>query len=275
MIEKLKIRVVVDNSTSGNLLGEHGLSFYIEINDKQMIFDVGQGLAFSHNIKKMNIDLNQIDALILSHGHNDHTGNVDTVLNITKPNLKIYMSSIAFEPKFVGSKNIGMIDECINALKMKNENIIYTDNYTEICKDVFITGEIPKRNNIETGKTIPGSSKGEQLLDDQSMFFNTSKGIVVLLGCCHAGLANTLNYIAELAKVDKIYAVIGGMHLKKASQEKLDLAIETFEKYDVQLLAPCHCTGQKETAFMYSKLQKTFRECFAGKEFIFGNVENV
>ncbi len=272
MIENLKIRVVVDNSTSGNLLGEHGLSFYVEVDDKKMMFDVAQGLAFSHNIEKMNIDLNKINSLVLSHGHSDHTGNLDFFLNKAKSDLKIYMSSIAFEPKFVGSennkKNIGMTKENINALKIRNKNIIYTDNYTVICNDVFVTGEVPKVNNIETGKTIPGSSKGEQLLDDQSMFFNTTKGIVVLLGCCHAGLSNTLNYVAELAKVDEIYTVIGGMHLKKASQAKLDLAVDVLKKYNVQLLAPCHCTGQKETAFMYSKLPNAFSECFAGKEFV-------
>ncbi len=105
------------------------------------------------------------------------------------------------------------------------------------------------------------------MIDDQSMFLNTEKGIVVILGCCHSGLENTLNYISTLAKVDKIYAVIGGMHLKNSSQKKLKSVENSLKKYDLQLLAPCHCTGQKETAFIYSKLPNAFSECFAGKEF--------
>ena len=101
------------------------------------------------------------------------------------------------------------------------------------------------------------------------MLFKTEKGIVVLLGCCHAGLANTLDYIAQLAATDTIYAVIGGTHLMKASSAQLNFAAETLRKYNVRVFAPCHCSGQKSSSYLYSKNPDIFEECYSGSSFMF------
>ena len=275
MIKELKITVVVDNSTSGKLLGEHGLSFYIEADDKKLLLDTGKGEAFEENIKQLNIDLKSLNYLVLSHGHYDHTNGIGFVLERASDKLKTYLHSKALDSKYSvweeGSRNIGMSKYNLAELKKLNERLILTDDCTKISEDIFVTGTVPKIHNSEDVKTHfftdEAGTEVDELVDDQSMFFNTEKGLVVLLGCCHSGLENTLNYIAELAKIDKIYGVIGGMHLKNSSQKKLESAVNTLIKYNVQLLAPCHCTGQKETAFMYSKLPNAFSECFAGKGF--------
>ncbi len=276
MIKKLKITVVVDNSTSKNLLSEHGLSFYIEADDKKILFDTGKGKAFEENFETLKIDANKLDYLVLSHGHYDHTNGIGFVLKNASDKLKLFLHKKAFESKYSvwedGVRNIGMSKGNILEINKLKNRLIFTNNYTKIDNYIFVTGEIPKEYNIDESTnyfyTDEAGENIDYLIDDQSMFFNTEKGIVVLLGCCHSGLENTLNYIAELAKVNKIYAVIGGMHLKGSKQEDLNLVVDSFIKYDVKLLAPCHCTGQKETAFIYSKFPKVFSECFAGKGFL-------
>ncbi len=275
MIKKLNITVVVDNSTSRKLLGEHGLSFYIEADDKRLLLDTGKGKAFEENVKQLNIDFKTFDYLVLSHGHYDHTNGIGFVLKNASDKLKTFIHSKGLESKYSiwekGVRNIGISKYNLAELKKLNERLIFTDDCTKISEDIFVTGTVPKIHKGETRKKHffldEAKVNEDELVDDQSMFLNTEKGIVVILGCCHSGLENTLDYIAKLAKVDKIYAVIGGMHLKNSSQKNLESAVNSLKKYDVQLLAPCHCTGQKEAAFMYSKLPNAFSECFAGKGF--------
>lgn len=275
MIKNLTITVVVDNSTSGKLLGEHGLSFYIETDKHKILFDAGRGKAFESNVKSLSIDLKKIDYLILSHGHYDHTNGIGFVLENSSDKLKTLIHSNGLNSKYSvvmnKARNIGMSKYNIFALKQMAEKLIFTDTFTKIAEDIFITGQIPKTHSSESSKTNffidEAGVNSDNLQDDQAMFFHTPKGVVVLLGCCHSGIANTLDYIAKLAKTTKIYAVIGGMHLKNAPLERMNLAIDTFKKYNVQLLAPCHCTGQKECAFIYSQLPNYFSECFAGKHF--------
>lgn len=275
MIKDFKITVVVDNSTLGKLLGEHGLSFYIEADDKRILIDSGKGEAFEKNIKMLNIDLAQLDYFLLSHGHYDHTNGIAFVLEHSSDKLKTFIDSEGLKPKFSvtedSARNIGMSKYNIAELKKLDDKLIFTDDFTEISKDIYVTGRVPRIYDAEKSQThffIDESGREEDVLnDDQSFFFNTSKGVVVILGCCHSGLGNTLDYIAKLASVDEFYCVIGGMHLRNASQAKLVLAVESLIKYNVQLVAPCHCTGQKESAFIYSKLPDAFSECFAGKVF--------
>ncbi len=105
--------------------------------------------------------------------------------------------------------------------------------------------------------------------DDQALYINTEKGIVVVLGCCHAGFANTLDYIAKLTETDTIYGVIGGTHLRNANVAQLNFTASILEKYNVQLFAPCHCSGVLSSAFLYAKQSEIFKECQTGASFIF------
>ncbi len=274
MIKRLKITVVVDNTASGELLAEHGLAYYIECDGKRIFFDSGQGNVIEHNCNKLNIDPLRANAFVLSHGHYDHTGGIKYLAEHFSDNVKVYIHPAAFDKRYAKDEEkyryIGISKENKKWIRSKDDqHLFFTEAPTEIFENVWVTGEIPRIHRIEKieyrfclNKDI---NQHDDLPDDQSMFFYTEKGIVVLLGCCHSGIGNTLDYISELTGKKKIYAVIGGMHLKNVSRKRLDFTTDVLVKYKVKKFAPCHCTGQKSTAYLFCGNRKNFEECYAGK----------
>ena len=274
----LKITVVVDNTASGNLIAEHGLAYYIEFDGKRIFFDAGQGNVIEHNCEKLNIDPLRANAFVISHGHYDHTGGIKYLSEHFSDNVKVYIHPAAFGKKYANDagnfKYIGISPENKKWIKNKNAHRLFISKQpTEVFKNVWTTGEIPRVNKIEKvskrfclNKDI---TKHDSLPDDQSMFFYTKNGIVVLLGCCHSGIGNTLEHISKLTGKKKIFAVIGGMHLRNSTKKRLDFTAEILNKFKVKLFAPCHCTGQESAAFLYCKNSKIFLQCYAGKSFNF------
>jgi Metal-dependent hydrolases of the beta-lactamase superfamily II len=108
------------------------------------------------------------------------------------------------------------------------------------------------------------------LLDDQALFIDAPEGLVVVLGCAHAGVINTLNYIAKITGKDKFYAIIGGMHLLNASRDRLQATAETLTKYDLQIIGANHCTGIAAIAFLWHELAGKCRSCSVGTRLSFG-----
>ena len=105
------------------------------------------------------------------------------------------------------------------------------------------------------------------LLDDQAMYLETAAGIIVVLGCAHAGVVNTLEYVAELTGRDQIHAVLGGMHLVRASARRLEATVAAFRRYHVQRIGTAHCTGIRATGYLWSQLPKECFECSVGTVF--------
>ena len=250
MIQNIRITTLVENCASGaGLLAEHGLSFWIEYGDKRILFDTGQSNILTKNAKVLGIDLAETDAIVLSHGHYDHTGGLAAVLEIAEK-AKIYLHPAAIEAKFSqktsGAKSIGISDPTLKAIK--NREVIWTETPTQIFPGVTVTGQVPRINDFEdVGGAFfvdENCQKPDELLDDQTLFVESTKGLIVVLGCAHSGVVNTLDYISKLTGYNKIYAVIGGMHLLNASQIRIANTIEALEKYEIQKIVPLHCTGQ-------------------------------
>ena len=250
MIQNIRITTLVENTASGaDLLAEHGLSFWIEYGDKRILFDTGQSNILIKNAKVLGIDLAKIDAIVISHGHYDHTGGLSDVLEIAAK-AKIYLHPGATEPKFSknisGVKSIGMPDSAKEAIQ--GQHMIWTATPATIFPGISVTGQVPRMNDYEdVGGTFfvdENCQKPDELLDDQTLFVESTKGLVVVLGCAHSGVVNTLDYISKLTGYNKIYAVIGGMHLLNASQIRIANTIEAFKKYEIQKIVPLHCTGQ-------------------------------
>jgi 7,8-dihydropterin-6-yl-methyl-4-(beta-D-ribofuranosyl)aminobenzene 5'-phosphate synthase len=251
MIQNIRITTLVENTASGaDLLAEHGLSFWIEYGDNRILFDTGQSNILIKNAKVLGIDLAKIDAIVISHGHYDHTGGLSDVLEIAAK-AKIYLHPGATEPKFSknvsGAKSIGMPDSAKEAIQ--GQHMIWTATPATIFPGISVTGQVPRMNDYEdVGGAFfvdENCQKPDVLLDDQTLFVESTKGLVVVLGCAHSGVVNTLDYISKLTGYNKIYAVIGGMHLLNASQIRIANTIEAFKKYDIQKVVPLHCTGRK------------------------------
>jgi len=250
MIQNIRITTLVENTASGaGLLAEHGLSFWIEYGDKRILFDTGQSDILIKNAKVLGIDLAETDAIVLSHGHYDHTGGLASVLNIAEK-AKIYLHPAATEPKFSkkfsGAKLIGMSDSAKKAIQ--GRDVIWTATPAQLFPGIKVTGQVPHINNFEDvggAFFLDGNcQKSDKLLDDQSLFIESAKGLIVVFGCAHSGVVNTLDHIRKSTGQNKIYVVIGGMHLANASQIRIANTIEAFKKYEIQKIVPLHCTGQ-------------------------------
>ena len=247
------ITFLVNNTASDGLECEHGLSLWIEFNGKYILFDTGQTDIVKKNAGQLGVNLANTDAVILSHGHYDHTGGIPSVFGVA-PKATLYLHPEAMGPKFSRKSSktrmIGMsksAKEVVQTL-VDNEKVVWTEQPTEAFHGLFITGPIPRETIFEdTGGDFyldESCIKPDELTDDQTVYFRTEKGLAVLLGCAHSGVINTLDHIIKLTGENRIFSVIGGMHLKNASVARIEKTIIALRKYNIQKFIPLHCTGQ-------------------------------
>jgi len=278
MLSSVRITVVVDDTARGEgMVAEHGLSLWVEADGHRLLFDTGQGLAITRNVPQLGIPLEQAEAIVLSHGHYDHTDGLGYVLEHAR-RATVYMHPAAIEPKWFCIDDqpprwIGISDQSREALDTCKLPIKATVKPTEIFPGIWATGEIPRRTS-EVGRLTSvfhdeSATRPDLLLDDQAMFLNTKAGLIVLLGCTHAGLTNTLDYIAELTGQSKIHGVIGGTHLIGADNSTLAVAADTLARYQVKLLAPMHCTGDMAWAYLYHRFPNQCKIVGAGMRYTY------
>ncbi len=264
MNRPVRITVLVNNTAATpSLLAEHGLSLWIEAGDKHILWDTGRSAVLFDNAEALGIDLTRTDAVAVSHGHHDHTGSLANTLALA-PHATLYLHLKAMHAKY-SFKNgqcrpIGMSRQSQLAVFDKDISggIVFVDQKTEIYDGMILTGPVPRTTPYEnTGGqfyTDSACTIADELPDDQSLFFECEKGIVVVLGCAHCGVVNTLNAISRWTGTQKFHAVIGGMHLVHADTERLNETIRAFKRYDIQSIAPLHCTGSQPM----QRLKETF-----------------
>lgn len=272
----IRITVLIDNLALHEYLSsEHGLSVWVEYQDKCILFDTGQSDLLLSNAKLLGVDLTRTDAIVISHGHYDHTGGLEAVLKVA-PHAFLYAHPDAlmrrFSRKQHNVREIGMsvaVKEIVKSAAGPDK-IIWTEKPTEVFPGFFATGPIPRRFDFEEdgGSFFTDQSCHSQdaFPDDQAVFIESPRGLIIILGCAHAGVANTLYYVARLRRRKTIYAVLGGMHLAAADDIRIRQTIDFFRQYDVQRIGLAHCTGENAAkAFMEAFPQRAFI-CSSGME---------
>ncbi len=275
-IQKLKtingstsVTVLVENTIAfaSDLRGEHGIAFWIETGGNRLLFDTGQSPLFAENSEKMKIDLSQTDTIAISHGHFDHTGGLETALH-TAPNANVDIHPTALLPKYSKTNGslryIGIPKNTLQALRQDETRLRVSKETHPLSDGIYITGEIPRETSYEdTGGAFFLDQEGrdpDPLIDDRAIFFDTSAGIVILSGCAHSGIVNTLQRISALTGNRPIHCVMGGFHLVNANEKRLHKTIEAFRRHNVQRIGLGHCTGINAIA--------AFWQAFPGRCFL-------
>ncbi len=280
MSENIRITVLVENSVHARgLKAEHGLSFLIEIGGRRVLFDTGQTELLLDNARALGCSLQDLDAVVMSHGHYDHTGGLAAVCR-QSPAARLFLGPAALAPKFgvnpdASARYIGMPEEAKKALADAGTKLVLTPACQEVVAGLFVTGEIPRQTDYEDvgGKFFLDDrcQQPDPLVDDQALFFEVPEGVVVLFGCAHAGVVNTLLHIERLTKGKHFHAVIGGMHLLNASPARLNATIAALRRWDVSRLVPMHCTGVAAVARLWAEFPNRCAAGNVGTRMVFAN----
>ena len=253
MTPPIKITLVVDNEAPPELVAEHGFAAWIDTGNECFLFDTGQGAALIPNAAALGIDLSRARALVLSHGHYDHSGAVRAFLDINPDAPVIYghdatIGRFSCRADEQPPRQIGMAEEVRQALcQLPAERRIVLDVPRYLRPGIGITGPVPRNSTFEdTGGPFyldPDKAQADPITDDLSLWFETSDGLVILTGCCHSGLVNTVRQAQRISGVTRIRGIIGGLHLLNAGPERLDATIAFLHECAPDFLLPCHCTG--------------------------------
>jgi 7,8-dihydropterin-6-yl-methyl-4-(beta-D-ribofuranosyl)aminobenzene 5'-phosphate synthase len=263
----IRLTVLCDNAVGPQLglLGEHGFACFVETPAGNYLFDTGQGLALLNNCRILGKELATVRAVVLSHGHFDHTGALPDALHQTGP-VDVFAHPDLFSARFPSSsthrKFIGLPfrREHLEALGARFRLL---REWTEVGPGVSVTGEIP-RPSASSGDAglITVSAAGEEvpdtLADDLSLVIDTPRGLVLLLGCAHAGLVNIVQQVREKTGREKIFAVLGGTHLGFSGDEEFEAAVRILEEVGAQKVGASHCTGAAAAARLHARLQDRF-----------------
>ncbi len=238
----------------GSLLAEWGLSILVETDEVNVLLDTGKSISATYNADTLGIDLKTIDRIVLSHSHDDHTGGLREMLRrIRKNKIEIIAHPQIWTNRY--NRRDGKITfKGMPFPRQELENFGAVFNMTtkpvKITDNITTSGEIPMVTDFErmdSGKTEwfikeETGTKPDELLDDQAIFIKTGKGLVVIAGCAHRGIINTLRHAQQVTGVKSIHTVIGGAHLVGASEERIGRTIAALKRLNIQKLGLCHCT---------------------------------
>lgn len=242
----MKITILVENNTriDNYLLAEPALSFLIEYKDKVILFDTGYSNIFLRNANTLNINLENITDVVLSHGHNDHTGGL-RFFSSNNTNIKLIAHPNIFDEKFeINGTPYGCP---IAKEKLETQFQLYlTKKPYYFTKNLLFLGEIENNKSDD--------------IDDSALVYIMKNKLFIITGCSHSGIINIINYAKKVTGIDKIYGILGGLHLINKPQTKIEAISCFFKQEKIKYLAPCHCCDLK-SKFILAKNNKIEEIC--------------
>jgi 7,8-dihydropterin-6-yl-methyl-4-(beta-D-ribofuranosyl)aminobenzene 5'-phosphate synthase len=267
-------------------LAEHGFSMIIRVprgkKSVSILFDTGvSGDGVVENAKRMGLDLSEVDYVVLSHGHYDHFGGLVSALKtINKPDLPLIVHDDMFKKRGTANSDgkIRPYPEFPTREQLSSAQIINTKQPYLIGDGmILVTGEIPRETSFEKGflqhrTLIDGIWQQDPLiLDDRAIVFNVKgKGLVVVSGCAHAGIINTIRYAQRVTGVPLVYSVMGGFHLAgKENECRIQQTVKELKQISPKLIIPSHCTGWRGMLAIANALPDAFVSNSVGNRYIF------
>ncbi len=248
-----------------DFLAEYGLSILVEVEGLKILFDTGFSISAARNAHILGIDLSSVDKIVLSHGHNDHTGGLREILGETGK-VEVIAHPDIWDTKYAcveGKERFAGIPFRQEELESLGASFNLTREPVWITDNLVTTGEVPMTTDYE--KVAPslfvregGAMHPDPLADDLALIIKTEQGLVVILGCAHRGIINTLRHAQNLTGENRINAVIGGTHLTDASEAGLEKTIADLRKMEIKRLGACHCTGFHALARLSQEFSDTF-----------------
>lgn len=294
-IQALKITTLAENLVQTAGLGQWGLSFLLELvdargEDRKVVFDTSsEKKAFLHNVKHLKVDLRDVDCVVISHGHGDHTAATVEVVEAAG-GVKVYGHPHIFLPRSYvnreGKRRPGGLPkgEGLEEIEAAGGEVVLSTDPVEVVPGLWTTGQIKRVTPFEcispptTGGerriiVVEGEETDDLILDDQALWTNVRDvGPFVITGCAHAGPVNTLLQVQGLGGFEGIHAFVGGTHLVGRKEEYIEQTIAELKKFRLGLVSPCHCTGFKATTRIWQAFPQEFvlnfclRAIEAGKE---------
>jgi 7,8-dihydropterin-6-yl-methyl-4-(beta-D-ribofuranosyl)aminobenzene 5'-phosphate synthase len=258
-MKKVKLTVLVEDSVNASkkalgLEAKHGLSILVERTKPRftILMDTGQSPSILlRNMEILGISLEKIDAIFLSHGHYDHTGSLLEILKKINRDIPIIVHPDAFNPKFKIAPKLRYVGSPFKLCELESSSgLLLARNPITIVEGIVTSGEIERITPYEKPKgfwTVENEKFIEDVMrDDQALVLNLEdKGLVVVSGCAHAGIINTIKHAQKLTGTKKIHAVVGGFHLKDSKDEIIKATIDDLSEINPDFIYPCHCTGIK------------------------------
>ncbi|MGD8250985.1 MAG: MBL fold metallo-hydrolase [Desulfobacterales bacterium] len=265
----IRLTILCENSVTVpfGVVGEHGFACYLETGDGNYLFDTGQGFGIVQNARVLGKDLAAVRTILLSHGHYDHTGGLPAVLAIRGP------VDVVGHPEMFASRvwSDGKVERDIgipfrrNDLKSLGARFRLVTGWTEVGPGVHLTGEVPRETPFENGDTRMirigddgGRTQPDPLGDDLSLVVETPKGLVLVLGCAHAGMVNIVRHVQRRFPSENIYGIIGGTHLGFSSDRQFDATLDVIEALGIEKIGVSHCTGLANAAILHHRLKERF-----------------
>ncbi len=273
----MRITVVVDNtvpiSAKSPFFAEHGYSLLIEHNSKKILFDAGQSQAVVHNLSLLGTSPTELDALVLSHGHYDHAGGLLHVLQHGRKRLPLYAHSDIFIPHFSVA---GGIRHFIGMPYQKEQLSSLGADWQlgkspkEIFPELWFSGQIPRLTDYEPGdeKLVTSCGDGcdcqDGIDDDIALYYVHEGELVIIGGCTHSGLVNTVRHGLEVTGAKGLRGWIGGTHLGPVSKEQQSKTLDFLAQLHPEFIVAAHCTGFEMMAELRNRFSKQFIPGFVG-----------